>query len=284
MQTYDLTKVHEVSLRILKEIDRICRKYRIRYLMDSGTLLGAVRHQGFIPWDDDADVAFTREQYEAFLKVVRRELPPGMELVLPEEFAGGAYFYDFTARIIYKNSKIYKDSKDVHYHQGRPNHIWIDLFVIDKLPERAWQAAGIRFLQKTVYGLAMGHRYRLDYKKYSGMERMVVAGLAGAGKLIPLRTLYRMQRVMSLRTRRSKGSLRYYSNYQPDYLDVTLDKAWCENVVNLPFEGTMLMAPKEWHQVLTKIYGDYTQMPPAGQRRPTHTSMQIEVFDEEVAE
>ena len=70
MTQYDMTKVHEASLEILKEIDRICRKYKIQYMLDSGSLLGAVRHQGFIPWDDDADVAFTRKNYEAFLKVV----------------------------------------------------------------------------------------------------------------------------------------------------------------------------------------------------------------------
>ena len=72
---FDLSKAHEVNLKILKEIDRICRKYKIQYMLDAGTLLGAVRHQGFIPWDDDADVAFTRKNYEAFMKVVRRELP-----------------------------------------------------------------------------------------------------------------------------------------------------------------------------------------------------------------
>ena len=72
---YGLEKVHQASLSILKEIDRICRKYGLQYMMDSGTLLGAVRHKGFIPWDDDADVAFTRDNYEAFAKVVRKELP-----------------------------------------------------------------------------------------------------------------------------------------------------------------------------------------------------------------
>ena len=63
---YDLTKVHQAELAILKEIDRICRKYKLRYLLDSGTLIGAVRHQGFIPWDDDADVAMTRASFDGF--------------------------------------------------------------------------------------------------------------------------------------------------------------------------------------------------------------------------
>jgi len=282
MQTYDLTKIHKISLMILTEIDRICRKYRIRYTLDSGTLLGAVRHQGFIPWDDDADVAFTGEHYEAFLKVVRRELPPELELVLPEQFAGGTCFYDFTARIMYKNSKVYRGSADAHHHQGRPNHIWVDLFVTDVLPNAKWQAAGIIFLQKTVYGLAMGHRYHLDLNKYKGLERTFVTVLAGTGRLIPLRAIYRMHRAVSVRTRRGKGRFRYYSNYDPGYLYVTLERACCENVVSLPFEGTELMAPREWHRVLTEIYGDYMQLPPPDQRRPTHTSMQIEVYDEVV--
>ena len=63
-KTYDLSAVHGADLAILKEIDRICRKHKIQYLMDAGTLLGAVRHNGFIPWADDPDVGFTRENYE----------------------------------------------------------------------------------------------------------------------------------------------------------------------------------------------------------------------------
>ena len=66
---YDLSKVHQANLTILKEIDRICRKYKLKYVLDAGTLIGAVRHQGFIPWDDDADVAMTRPNFDAFLKV-----------------------------------------------------------------------------------------------------------------------------------------------------------------------------------------------------------------------
>ena len=98
-KTYDLTKVHEANRKLLKEIDRICRKYKINYMMDSGTLLGAVRHQGFIPWDDDVDVVFTRQNFEMFMKVAPRELPVGMSVLRPEEIRGGKVFYDFTTRI-----------------------------------------------------------------------------------------------------------------------------------------------------------------------------------------
>ena len=83
---YDMSRVHRANLTILKEIDRICRKYKIQYALDAGTLIGAVRHKGFIPWDDDADIVFTRNQFEAFKKVVKRELPDTMELVEPDRF------------------------------------------------------------------------------------------------------------------------------------------------------------------------------------------------------
>ena len=114
-QTYDMTKVHEANLKILKELDRICRKYKIRYALDAGTLIGAVRHKGFIPWDDDADVVLIRSQYEALKKVIKRELPDTMELLEPDSYRGGRAFYDFTPRIIYKNSQVHPDSDRMDY-------------------------------------------------------------------------------------------------------------------------------------------------------------------------
>lgn len=278
---YDLTKVHEANLKILKEIDRICRKYKIKYMLDAGTLLGAVRHKGFIPWDDDADVAFTRANYDAFLKVVRRELPDGMELITPQAFGGGSRFFDFTARIIYKNSKTHEDSEEMRFYEGKLNHLWVDLFTIDELPERKSAAAVTLLLHKIIYGMAMGHRYHLDYSKYSLFHKLAVGGLANVGRLVPMKLLFKLQKLAAVKDRRGKSSLRYYSNYQPDYLYVTLQKEWCQEIVDLDFCDTKLMAPKNWDEVLTWIYGDYMTLPPKEKRVPSHSSMQIQVYEEE---
>lgn len=278
---YDLTKVHQANLEILKEIDRICRKYRIKYMLDAGTLLGAVRHKGFIPWDDDADVAFTRDQYEAFLKVVKRELPAHMELVMPWELGDGSVFFDFTARIIYKNSRMHEDNAMMQYYGGKLNHIWVDLFTIDELPQGKLAAQGTLFLHKAIYAMAMGHRYHLDYKKYSLFHKLAVGGMSTIGRLVPMKTLFWMQKKISLKDKKNRSKLRYYSNYQPDYLYVTLQKEWCDDVIDLEFEDTKLMASGHYDEVLTWIYGDYRQLPPPEKRVPAHSTIQVEIWDTE---
>lgn len=200
MEHWDLTRVHEANLKLLKEIDRICRKYKIKYMIDSGTLLGAVRHQGFIPWDDDADVIFTRPNYEKFLKVAGRELPEGMTLLRPEDIRGGKVFYDFTTRIIYDNSRVHEDNEQMQFYEGKLNHIWVDLFIIDRLPESRFGAFFAKFLQKVVYGMAIAHRDRIDFSKYSLADKIRVGTLSAAGRLVPMPALFRLQTALAART------------------------------------------------------------------------------------
>ena len=279
---YDMTKVHEVNLKILKEIDRICRKYDIQYMLDAGTLLGAVRHQGFIPWDDDADVAFTRKNYDAFIKVVRQELPDTMELVMPWSFRKNDGFYDFTARIIYKNSRTHEETEEMDYYEGRLNHLWVDLFTLDELPENKLASAWPLLQHKLIYAMAMGHRWKLDYSKYSPFHKLAVSVGSTVGRLVPMRFLFFLQDQAARKDGKGKSGLLYYSNYQPDYLYVTLQKAWCDDIVDLDFCDTKLMASKYWHDVLTWIYGDYMTLPPKEKRVPTHSTIQVQVFDEEI--
>ena len=178
----DLTRVHQANLAILKEIDRICREEGIQYMLDAGTLIGAVRHKGFIPWDDDADVAFTRDNYTKFIRAAKKKLPAGMTLLEPKDLRNGTAFYDFTARICYDNSSTHEDSGEMQFYEGKLNHLWVDLFTIDELPENKISAAFTKLLHKGIYGLAMGHRYHLDFSKYSLANKIFVGGLCCSGK------------------------------------------------------------------------------------------------------
>ncbi|MDR1764627.1 MAG: LicD family protein [Lachnospiraceae bacterium] len=195
---YDLTRVHRANLDMLLEIDRICRKHGIAYMLDSGTLLGAVRHQGFIPWDDDADVAFARGEYERFLAVAPGELPAGMTLLDYRGISGGKAFYDFTCRIVYEGSRTHDDTAEMAYYCGALNHLWVDLFVLDPLPGGKLSQALVILAQKALYGMAMARRYRIDFGKYSVANRSFVGALSALGRCVPLSWVYRMQERVSM--------------------------------------------------------------------------------------
>ena len=163
LPAYDLKAVHQANLRILKEIDRICRKYKIRYALDAGTLIGAVRHSGFIPWDDDADVVFLRSQYEAFVKVAKRELPETMELLFPDSYRDGKAFFDFTPPDYLQKQPLPCGQPGDGFLRRKAEPPVCDIFIQDELPEGKLPAAWTRLKNTMIYGLAMGHRFRLDF-------------------------------------------------------------------------------------------------------------------------
>ena len=278
--SYGMLALQKVNLYILQEIDRICKKYKINYTLDSGTLLGAIRHGGFIPWDDDADIAMTRSNFEAFRRIVKRELSDKLEFIMPNEFKKGKVFYDFTPRIIYKPSARHKKNDKRDPYEGKLNHLWVDIFIIDKLPKSKPLQRLTLFSQKLIYLFSMGHRKKLDLKKYKGSMKIAVSVFSIIGKIISMKYLFRLQdRLSKLFYKSRKSSTLYYSNYQPDYIDIKVNKDWYEKYLNIKFEDTVLSIIDEYDSVLQLVYGDYMTPPPKADRVPTHGSMEIEVYE-----
>jgi licD family protein len=278
--SYGMLALQKVNLYILQEIDRICKKYKINYTLDSGTLLGAIRHGGFIPWDDDADIAMTRSNFEAFRRIVKRELSDKLEFIMPNEFKNGKVFYDFTPRIIYKPSARHKKNDKRDPYEGKLNHLWVDIFIIDKLPKSKPLQRLTLFSQKLIYLFSMGHRKKLDLKKYKGSMKIAVSVFSIIGKIISMKYLFRLQdRLSKLFYKSRKSGTLYYSNYQPDYIDIKVNKDWYEKYLNIKFEDTVLSIIDEYDSVLQLVYGDYMTPPPKADRVPTHGSMEIEVYE-----
>ena len=115
------------QLKILKEIDRVCKKYKIPYFADWGTLLGAVRHKGFIPWDDDLDITMKRKDFERFLEVAKSELPEEFEVFT---YANHPDFWYFLSRVVAKN-KICFERDHLRKFYGFPYIVGVDIFILD---------------------------------------------------------------------------------------------------------------------------------------------------------
>lgn len=284
-QSPELRAVHEASLDILREIDRLCRKHGIKYRLDSGSLLGAVRHKGFIPWDDDIDLVFRRAEFRKFCLAAEQELSERFQLILPNEYRGGKAFYDFVPRVIYKNSRRHSDDSLQEFYEGKLNHLWVDIFILDSLPKDAIGSRIHRLKQQIVFGLGMGHRKSLDLSKYRGIQRMEVLLLAGIGRLIPMPLIFSLQdywaRSFTERVERGEksGGRSFFSNYQPDYQYCVVEDSWETPGAEYSFEGEYFPGPGDYDSVLTMLYGDYMELPPPEKRTPGHSGREIEVLD-----
>lgn len=277
-QSYDLTRVHEANLRMLREIDRICRKYKIKYALDAGTLLGAIRHGGFIPWDDDVDIVMTRNQYEAFAKVVRRELADGMTFVEPNEYHDGKAFYDFVPRILYDKSQKFAESEKMEFYDDKISRLWVDIFILDALPGGKTAKTVTKLLHCIVYGLALGHRYKIVYSDYQGMMKLFVGVLSNVGKLIPFSFTYRLWKWLCKKDAKKETPLYFYTNYAPNYYYVEMKKEWNDQVKEIPFEDETFFIPMGWEHCLIQLYGDYMKMPPKEKQVPEHSDMEIKIY------
>jgi len=274
----ELRQVQLIQLEMLKEVDRICNLCGIQYNIIAGTLLGAVRHKGYIPWDDDADVMFTRSNYEMFAKVARRELPEGMTFVEPNEYHDGRAFYDFASRIIYDRSQRLEDSQKTAFYDDKISRLCVDLFVADSLPDGRIAKPLTKLLHCIVYGLALGHRYRICYSDYRGMMKLFVFVLSGIGRLIPFPVTYRLWRALCKKDARRNTHLYFYSGYSPDYYYVEMEKAWDDTVCEASFEGRSFYIPSGWEHYLKQVYGDYRKLPPKEKRIPEHSDMEIKIY------
>ena len=122
-----LRQIQMIQLELLEEVDRICKKCKIQYSIIAGTMLGAVRHGGYIPWDDDIDISFKRKDYELFLAKASCYLPDDLEVKTYKDSEDDAIY---TARVVKKNTKLIIRTAEI----AREDNIWIDLWALDGMP------------------------------------------------------------------------------------------------------------------------------------------------------
>lgn len=267
MNKFDM--LHEINTKLLIELDRVCRKHDVQYFMDSGTLLGAVRHKGAIPWDDDVDVAMTRENYNKFVRDCVPDLSEGYQFIRPSDY-GKNHFYDYIPHLAYVNSRPMKPDEHTKFYKGLLNHVLLDIFILDDDTDSA-RGQKIHTIQtKLLYGLSWAYRESIDYSVYRPVEKIGVWVLAHLGKLTSQR-----HRAEAFHAHATKFNVKgyktlYMANTIFPEMHLVYPKKWFESAVNLEYEGHEFMAPVGYKKILTRMYGDYMQLPPEEDRVPKH--------------
>lgn len=245
-------------LAILETVDAICLKHNLDYWLEGGTLLGAVRHKGFIPWDDDLDISMPRASYEKFLRIAPSEIPESMWLQTPETDPG--YFnLSVPLKIRDKDSlliELHEDGSEP-YQQG----IFIDVFVYDGMSADPIQRKSDQFRAKKWLRL-LSHKYStIGMGHYSGVY-------AAISKLISKTWLEDKLRAIIHRANNSNYPFMGYG-----YDCVNSNLVAYSDIYPLKrhaFETGLFNVANKSDVILTQLYGDYMILPPESSRQMKH--------------
>ena len=267
MEHTELKKLHALELEIAAEIKRICEKYRIRYFMIAGTLLGAVRHQGFIPWDEDMDFGMLRADFNRFVAACEEELDLEKYFLQTSETDPG-YTYAF-AKIRLNGTRIVEGlSEEAAAHQG----IFVDVFPFDNVPENPILRKlheRERYVWKNLLAVKLG--YHNGQKRARSLQKLLGAAAAvlPAGFIRKQKdrafTRYNARQTKTVVT--AEGSYRYYREMIP--------YRWTQKLCRMPFEDTEFFTFAAYDAYLKEMYGDYMQLPPEEQRNK-HAVLEVD--------
>ena len=267
-----LAKVHKVQLEIANEVKRICDKYHITYFLIAGTLLGAVRHKGFIPWDDDLDIGMLRKDYIRFLKIARKELKDYYFLETWKVSPG----YGMPFAKIRKNGTKYieRNSKNVNCHPG----IYIDIFPFDHVPNskllRLIHEYQLKFYQYVILELC-NYKVSLNNKSIKGFIYNLLKQRVKGFHIKYLKKKYEM---ISKKYNKKPTEFVLAVGGSYGYKKETIKFSWVSQTDELDFEGHSFKVPKGYKEYLACLYGDFMTPPPTNQRYNRHDIIEVNFF------
>ncbi|NLV58480.1 MAG: LicD family protein [Clostridiales bacterium] len=241
-----LEKIQGELLQLLQDTVRVLEQNRIPYCLICGTLLGAVRHKGFIPWDDDVDLVMPRSSYERFAALYPSQCSQG-------------FYLDTTDTWVPRIRR-----------QGGGELAFVDLFILDPLPEnplqRGLKLLGLRILQGTL-------KEHTDYTRFSLPQRAMLLCTSLMGKPFPkavkLRAYDRLSRLGN-----PASPLLHMANCSFHLLGTAFSPDIFDAPVPGDFQSLTVRLPRDASQVLTRLYGpDYMTPPPESERRPQHLTL-----------
>lgn len=250
-----LDEIKKVELNILLYIDKVCKDNSLTYYLDSGTLLGAVRHKGFIPWDDDIDITMKRKDYYKLIEILKND--PKYPII---SYEVNDNYYLAHAKVYDKRTYI---KEKTHVNNRIEYGLFVDVFPIDNQPnnslKRLLYCNNVRFAKAKWSAIAFendgsvkNNMYYFLAKKHN-MKWHLENITNKASKYDNLKTKYCAEIIATANPYRKVRSNVF------------------NDTTNVEFEGHMFPAPEKYDEYLTDLYGDYMKLPPVDQRVTNHT-------------
>lgn len=273
MDNDTLRKVQLTQLGIAKDIVKVCEKNGIKVFLDSGSLIGAIRHRGFIPWDDDLDMGMLREDYDKFCEIADKEL--GAKYRWQTWDNDKDYALPFG-----KVRKVGTTCIESRAGRSKENGIWVDILPYDFAPDQETERAPFRRKLVVLYA---GILLKCGYKPWIVHNRV-------NWKVLIHFAYYKLITLCKSR----KALITQYNDCvanQPDHNFVYQQTGkkyypieWFKEIVHVPFEDTTMPVISKYHEWLTRAYGDYMTPPPEEERENRHDIIEVSFGDDDTIE
>lgn len=262
----NIEKLHQIDLEIVKEVVSICDKYGLSYFMLGGTMLGAIRHKGFIPWDDDIDLGMPRDDYEKFLEIAPNELSNFLKVV---NYRNSPEYHYYITRILHTGTKVIEERIG---NDNKYTNASIDIFPIDGTPNCV-------ILRKFYFFRVLYHRammslcYKdsIDRKRKRSKAEEALLWLMERLPVEKFTTPYKQKCKIDklLRKQKIEGA-KYIGNIMGAYRtrEIVPAKFYGKGTF-YQFEDIQLRGMDMYDEYLSYTYGDYMQLPPEDKRK-TH--------------
>lgn len=269
MDNQQLKTAQRAMFLIAKEIRRVCDKNKITYSMAFGTMIGILRHKGFIPWDDDLDMTMERKEYERFIRCCETDL--GEDFVLQTPETDPDYPWPFL-KVRLKGTKFKSEWDNDSRYEG----VWVDVFPIDKAPKSALRLKLMNIRYKAILRALHIKAGITGYLDQGAAKKLLRAILSAYGRLFSKERL--MQKLNAICTRYT-----FREDYESGYvfsveaLYNRLPESIFDSYIEGEFEGERFLMAAGYDQWLKLEYGAYMELPPKEQRENHHKIAQFEI-------